>query len=61
MYRRATWSARLRAPAARLGARVPSSLLDLTVSLHRWDPVLGALDEATQAMREYQPNDDDHL
>jgi hypothetical protein len=36
-------------------------LLDLTASLHRWHPVLGALDEATQAMREYPPNDDDRF
>jgi hypothetical protein len=34
-------------------------LPDLTVPLHRRDPVLRALDDATQAMREYQPNDGD--
>jgi hypothetical protein len=50
-----------RATAARLGAEDPSSLPDLTVPFQRWDPVLGALDEATQVMREYQPNDDDRL
>jgi hypothetical protein len=49
------------AAAAPLRAENASSLLDLTVSLHRWDRVLGALDEATQAMREYQPNDNDRF
>ena len=42
-----------RATAARLGAEDPSALPNLTVPLHRWDPVLGALDAATQAMREH--------
>lgn len=58
MDRRATWSARLPATAARLRAEDPSSLPEPTFPLQRWDPVLGALDEATQAMRGYQSNDD---
>jgi len=58
MDRRARWPARLRAKAARLRGEDPSCLPDLSVPLHRLDPVLRALGDAPQAMRKYQPDGD---